>query len=424
MRKYVFAVGLLVVVSAGAYFWGTGLLGNAWSTLFAGVKKNAVPETKADTYQIVQDSKTLPKIIQATIDPPDVHVGDKQKLSIIIQDDARITSVEAIIETDNGTTTLPLLLVGEATSREIIPPKFAVGEDHVLLALGGFNSKSEFPLAKLQAPRITLADLNPLRWLQEKSSSPAYAALGPKLKYENSWTVGDTHDAKYHTTFVVKDDAGRQNSITLAWSDACSIPNNSVAGWNLGSYGNCVISSVDGVDNGGATIATYTLTLNSTFAFNSGQTITVTNGTIAIGASGQILKTNLWKQDADSDTYPNSTQVAQDATPVGTRWFRRYTYGTNADDCNDSNSSVKPSQTGWFTSADSRGSFDYNCSSRVENQYSYQNQDCTGKSQANCTYVWPNSIPACGSGGSIWACSWSGTACSNSVGTNMTSACH
>jgi hypothetical protein len=163
----------------------------------------------------------------------------------------------------------------------------------------------------------------------------AQAAEPPKLKYQSTWKVVDTHNTKYHTTFVVKDSDGRHNSITIAWSDACGIP---IGGdWSLSSnVGNCTISSVDGVDAGNATIDTYTLTLNSTFAFNSGKSISITNGTIAIGSGGIIQQTYLWVHDVDGDGYPGAAELAQDTQPVG---YSRRNLG-NPIDCDDSNANI------------------------------------------------------------------------------------
>ena len=56
-----------------------------------------------------------PKFIEGEIDPPDVHVGDIQKFRIVVQSSVGVTSVIANIETDNGTTTVPLVITKEET---------------------------------------------------------------------------------------------------------------------------------------------------------------------------------------------------------------------------------------------------------------------------------------------------------------------
>ncbi|MCL4406097.1 MAG: hypothetical protein M1586_02135 [Patescibacteria group bacterium] len=254
--------------------------------------KRPILPSGRQVYRISQAAETWPKFIQATLDPVDVHVGDTQFLSVIVEDEAAIVSVEAKIETDNGELTLPL------TYSE--PAK-------VLLV----------PLGKIA--------------LAEESAKTSL--------YEGSWKVKDTHDITYHTTFVAKDVLGRESSITLAWSDACGIP----FGGNVTLSSNCTISAVDGVDNGSLTItAGTTLTLNAEFVFNSGKTITINNGgAIAFGAGGVLRKTNLWMIDADSDNYPNSTnQIASDTAPANGR--RRYLLNATGIDCNDANISIYP----------------------------------------------------------------------------------
>lgn len=275
-----------------------------------------------ETYAISQRASVLPRIVQATIDPPDVHIGNTQKLTLVVQDPAAITSVEAQIETDHGTKVLPLKLVGPVAEADLAPAPWIVdSSDHLVVNYGGGSS----PLA---AP-----------------ANIAYAADAPQLRYEATWIVADTHDTKYHTTFVVKDAAGRKNSITLAWSDACGIPNG--GDWNLATNGNCTIAETDGVDNGTATIAAYTLTIQSgvTFAWNPGFSVIIGNGgAIAIGAGAQLKKTYLWMIDNDNDGYPSGVQYAQASPPApgpnpNGNVARRYTF-SNPADCDDTNSHV------------------------------------------------------------------------------------
>jgi hypothetical protein len=275
-------------------------------------RKFFLPEGK-ETFQIAQAAEIMPRIIEATIDPPDVHVGDKQTLSIIVQDPSKITSVEAHIETDHGVKILPLDLIGEVAETDLMPQRFAV-------AKGG-----------------NLVAVNP----SEKSNieNIAVAADAPKLKYEGSWIVKDTHDTRYHTIFVVKDADGNENSITLAWSDACSIPLSGT--WYLDSNGNCTLSSVDGVEAGNANIVTYTLTLNAgaTFVINPNQSLVITSGAIALSSTGQIKQTYLWQMDFDNDGWPgDSTQVAQDTNPGSSN--RRSDLSSATVDCNDSSNTT------------------------------------------------------------------------------------
>ena len=171
--------------------------------------------------------------------------------------------------------------------------------------------------------------------------------------------VDDVHDAKYYTTFVAQS-GGDESRVTLAWSDACSIP--AGGSWSLSSHGNCTISAKDGVDNGNATINTNTLTLNADFAVNSGRTLTITSGgTIALCASCKILFTNIWQTDQDADTFPlNATMSLQDTAPTNGK--RRNTLAIPLD-CDDTDADVKPTQTSYFTTQAGGGGYDYNCDS-------------------------------------------------------------
>jgi hypothetical protein len=273
----------------------------------------------SQTYSVAQAPGTLPAIIQATINPPDVHVGMKQTLTVIVEDPADITSVEALIQTDHATTTLPLKLVGPATVAELVPQRYAVSEDHKLVFLDDQSNLAATQVIK-----------------------EAHASDGPKLKYSASWIVRDTHDKTYHTTFVVKDSVGRTNTDTLAWSDVCNIPLG--GNWSLATFGGaCSIpAGVDGVDNGIVTIASFALTINSsaTFAFTGGAyPINITNGTINIASGGKIVKSPLWMVDADVDGYPASgLQYAQASAPAG--GLRRSVLASYTVDCNDASVGV------------------------------------------------------------------------------------
>lgn len=355
------------------------------------------------TYQISQAEGKNPKIHEATIDPPDVHLNEIQKLSIVVSDHEGIQSVVAKIQTDHAVRDLPLSLVKEVSKSELIPPKVSIAPDG----------------------RVTVLKNNPFRnflaWV-----SPVEAHEVPKLLYEASWKVVDTHSAKYHTTFVVKNVNGDENSITLAWSDPCIIPNS--GSWNINTYGNCTISSVNGIDAGNVTIATYTLTLNSTFAFNAGNSMSITTGAIAIGAGGQIRQTYLWRKDGDGDLYPSSAgadQVAQDTDPDGgaTQWQRKsvFTSGANlTDDCYDSNGEAYPGQTAFFGVDRGDASFDYDCSDGIDYSPGLETFSC-GAAPPNCNQGpgWQGGPPVdCGFSGTYYnSCNNAGSICNpGSVG--------
>jgi hypothetical protein len=306
-----------------------------------------------------------------------VHVGDTQNLSIIVNDPDSIVSVVAEIGTDNGTTTLPLKLVGSAQVSEILPQKYYVdSENHLALMSDRAN------VAKGAGNQgVALAATN-------------------DMKYAGSWHVHDTHDTYYKTIFVVKDSTGHTNSVTLAWSDACGIPMNG----GVTMSGNCTESSIDGVENGNLTMNGYTLTLtnNTTFSVNPGYSITP-NGAIVIGSGSQIYFGYLWVADSDGDGYyaNNSVAVADYgaltaggctvinasccpssggtvhcncriasmcsvgiATPPTGTTERRY-LATGSGDCDDSDARAYPGSWNWGTSKTNGGTWDYNCDGYV-----------------------------------------------------------
>jgi len=97
------------------------------------------------------------------------------------------------------------------------------------------------------------------------------------------------------------------------------------------------------------------------------------------------------------------------------------------DDCCDQDANVAPSQTGWFTSKNKCGNWDYNCSGEPEKQYRdlalCQNSfpDCKINRQG-----WTDSVPDCGGSGS-WSTSCSGFFggwCAGDGGSSRTQGCH
>ncbi len=329
----------------------------------------------SETYRIVQAEEIWPKILEATIDPPDVHVGDVQKLTVVIQGPDEIASVEARTQLDHEFKVIPLKFTGEIAAGDLQPNSYYVNKNGKLAVVGRFSHG-------LRATGYGL--------------SAASAAEYPKLKYEAEWTVHDTHDEKYNMAFVVKDVKDRENSVTLAWSDACAIP---VSGaWNLGTFGNCTIASADGVEAGNVTIATWTLTLNASFAWNPGNSITVSSGSIAIGSGGSLVESYVWSEDTDSDNYASSTGMQVSATDPGVSWSRRSSF--NGYDCYDSNAQAKPGQTAYFATHRGDGSFDYDCNSTEGKEFnSVYSLSCS--SYPACSNIgngdgWSGSVPACG----------------------------
>lgn len=196
---------------------------------------------------------------------------------------------------------------------------------------------------------LKLEDPSGIEWVKAEIEHDAGKdEVGLKVTEEENtwfgtWKVHSTHSETYHTTFVAQNKKGEQNSITLAWSDPCAPPNG--GDWTLD--GNCAISGVNGVDNGDFTVdGGYNLIIQNgaTFAWNPGQSIIITNGTITINDGGQLRQTNLWMKDADSDTYslPGTSQLAQNSDLPN--YARRYTIVQGKYDCDDENTLIYPGQ--------------------------------------------------------------------------------
>lgn len=312
-----------------------------------------------ETFTVTEDSSVWPKIYQAVIDPPDVHVGDTQNLGLVVQAEAgqNITSVVAEIETDKDTVKLPLTLEGQTAEADIAPnPYYIDGQNHL-----AFGKADEMK---------AIASIGPV----------AKTISSPKFTYTGSWVVKDTHDTKYHTTFIVTDSSGRVNKMTMAWSDVCSIPRG--GDWVMSSYGSCAISSDDGVDNGNITVnGGWTLTIysNVTFAFNPGKSITVQAGNgskiVMNSVTSQIVKKYICYTDYDVDSYAsyNSVPTYGSASTCPSGNVRRFNssgvpgYGT--PDCYDFNANAYPGEPNYSVWDRGDGSYDWDCNDLEDKQY-------------------------------------------------------
>jgi hypothetical protein len=299
-----------------------------------------------ETYQVMQASSTMPKIVQATIDPLGVHVGDTQHLSVILQDPNQIVSAEALIQTDHGTTTLKLSLVGPTQVSELLPQKYYIDSQNNLAFVN-----SVVPVAAKQGV--------------------ALAATGGDATYASSWLVHDTHDTTYITTFVVKDSAGNKNSVSMAWSDAC-------AGFPMNGAGilsnNCSVTSIDGVENGSVTIGLgHTLTLSAPFVYSPGYNVAISGGTISLGTGGVLKQGFLYGMDADGDGYSATNGIVFSTASSLSGYVHRYNL-TGTGDCNDSDANVHPGQSGYFTTPTltdlGSNTYDYDCNGTISYHYS------------------------------------------------------
>lgn len=331
----------------------------AVATTSAPMKMAPIPQG-SQTYQIMQAASVMPKIVQATIDPVNVHVGDTQTLTVIISDPNPITSVVAVTETDHGTTTLPLALVGPAALNDVAPQKYFV------------NSQSQLVLT------------DPAKG--NGGGDVAMAAEGD-VKYSAQWKVEDTHTARYTTTFTATDAKGNVNSAHLNWTDSlCSWNGNNNYGggtWDANSTygsGGCSFASneTDGVENGNMTIdAPITLASGSTLVINSGHSITLSgSGSLTLPSTSQIVTGGemYCASSGWSTTFSNPTD--------GTYQVARSGLSNN----------VYPGQTNYFTTATTTNygtnTYDYNCASAISYEYSGSGSltnsgECSGPNSCN-----------------------------------------
>lgn len=328
------------------------------------------PAPGREIFRILTGIERFPKFTLAVIEPQDVRPGDVQKLTVQLEDPAGVREVVAVTELDHGTFELPLELVqGTETS--------------------GY--------------------------------------------WTNAWVVRDTHSNTYRTKFIARDRIGRENSFTFAWSDTCSPPHS--GDWTILSGEACTISGVMGADNGNIVFSTggsITVPNTTTLVYNSGRSISIGPGSIAISSGGQIREANLFVTDSDGDGYAPSN-FSQTYSTAGSLsgWVRRYTLATNPYDCYDANANARPGQTGWFTVNRGDGSFDYNCSGGTDYQYGVTTNLC-GCDDFSATAGF-GSNPGCGLAGTYYTggCTLTGTcgfkgnsAQYSSDTTSVTQACH
>lgn len=322
------------------------------------------------TYQIAQAATKLPGFVQATIDPLKVKVGQVQHFTVITNDPNPVVSVVATIVTDHKTVTVNLVSQGPAPLSMIVPRNFIVGSD------GTFAS------APTGVPPYAVAGGRGTH-----GGNVAEAANAAALEFKGQWTVEDTHNAEYKTTFTAKDSAGNVNSVTLQWSDPtpCSFDTGSGSGYTTGNVAlsaSCDVglsgySPVDGVESGNLSFSaalTLQVDANATLVINSGYSISMANGTIAMASGAKILlATDMCGTDADGDGYlkQSAWTAASSCASVSLTSRASITKQYGFNDCDDNNANVHPGQTAWFTSATTdTGSWDYNCDGSVEDYYS------------------------------------------------------
>jgi len=300
------------------------------------------------------------RFLESQIYPLKVYPGDTQKMRVVVTGDYEISGVRAEIETDNGTKIMELTKTGIVAARDLNPllAKYQVNDQHELIILS-----DEEMLARRQQ------EIN-----AEESGSlikTARAAVGDKEVWEGSWTVQDTTHRDYRTKFIAYDSQGNENSLFLAWSDPCPFPNKATNGKYTQGDVPCTLSTIAGVEDGDFEMglnSSITLENGASLVYNNNYKILLSNnGTINLSVSnpsGGLKKGYLWAWDEDGDGYSigvNRTFSTSGTTAPSAEYKRQKNLTSTEIDCNDESNSVYPGQTQYFDTADSRGSFDYNC---------------------------------------------------------------
>jgi len=362
----------------------------------------------SQTYQIMESAGPGPHIVQATIDPPDVHVGNVQNFTVIVSSAAKPSSVVAFVGTDHGTTTVTLTYAGLAQTGDLLPARYVLND------AGNIMPTSDLATGDSGNPFVHIVASV---FGRPAVSSAATAQAEQKYRFEGSWTVRDTHNIYYRTTFVATDPDSKQDSVTLAWSDACGIPQSG----SVTVSSACSIVSTDGVQGGNLIVASATLTISSSatvFAYSPGNSITIgTGGKIVIASGAAIKKGYLYYASSSvasggyvcgstsasttplfSVTSSLSGYTYRSSTVIGTEWPEYWDtdndgygdggesqmcagnsqpssadpgYAFDKNDCDDTSANAYPGSSYWGVTPDNNiwgpgGSWDYNCNGTVQ----------------------------------------------------------
>jgi hypothetical protein len=346
------------------------------------------------TYEVAEAATRLPNITQATIDPVDVAVGQTQTFKIVTNDINPVVSVVAQITTDHKVITIPLVSKGAPSLSLLVPRTVSMAND------------GQLALVTPNVETSNLADTH-------SGTNIANAADSLNTEFVGQWKVEDTHSAKYQTTFIAKDSAGNENSVTLQWTDPCpfSVKGSQTisASCEMAASG---MSPVDGPESGSLSFsggATLQIDSGATLVINNGYQINAANGTIAVASGAQILfGKDMCGTDNDGDGYITQSGWTAAATCSSPMVSRANAAGiTGIGDCNDSDARAHPN--GYYqTTAEvgtpgSGGAWDFDCNGSVTYQYpigSYfhgQYDSCGGCSCAlNNGVLAIKTLPACG----------------------------
>lgn len=242
-----------------------------------------------------RSNPSSPQLLEAIIDPLDVHVGDVQTMTVKARDKSYpITFVTAYVETDTGVKPYQLSLIEGTASRGT---------------------------------------------------------------WQASWTVVDTHSRKYNTEFVAKNSNGETTSVTLTWDDPCTPPPGGA--WtldgNCGISGNHGVANGDAT----IADYTLTVNDGGVFVWNPGESIIITTGSIGIAEGGQLRQSYLWMKDSDVDGYPaETTMYVEDTAPESNPdlYKLRHLMSTySSTDCTDTNAYVFQNVDNMITDVDQDG---------------------------------------------------------------------
>lgn len=371
-QKIAFSIllGVVFLAFVGVYLWGDIAPRNSKQTgeFYVNAKGQQWTLPEGD-YSFTVASSKYPKFLGGTVSPVKVFPGDTQKMVVSIASPVPLKKVTASIDTDNRTQNFTLRLrESKAISADFFKnQKYLVGEDNKLI----INQGSSYAAT-----------------LVNELVAKAEAQALVEYTYEGEWIVNDTHTKTYHTKFIVEDENGGADSITLAWSDPeCNFQERNGV---LELKDNCSPTGAEGVDGMSANLTDFTVQLQDGAAFywNGGlevggpvgpKEIVMGNGSFILGNNTQIKEALLYYDDADEDTWAGDVayslgcevqctpQIRVKDSP--SRPWANPTPLNGGLDCADNNASVFPGQTLYFGETYEHpqlgGSYDYDCNNEV-----------------------------------------------------------
>ncbi|KKK77776.1 hypothetical protein LCGC14_2850200, partial [marine sediment metagenome] len=275
-------------------------------------QKWTIPEGKYE-FQ-VSSIEEYPRFISGVIDPLDVHVGDIQKMQVVISGDVPLTRVWAEIETDSDIEIVDMALTEEkALTRDSFENNPYLVDDKGKLIINGVS------------PQWTATFSGLIKQAQAQGVM--------EYVYEGEWTVRDTHTETYRTKFIVEDEQGRTDEMTLAWSD----PVCTFSGGGALQTDCTITTGVEGVDNVNMSFSgSQTITLNGgTLAFNPNKTFTIGSGQIVLGGGTIDAEKYLYYTDVDGDGHSPSAAISTNSSVGPLSQKIRVYLASGTADCHD-----------------------------------------------------------------------------------------